>query len=88
MRANASRMAVEFGALALSLGLLAGCATFPPALASDRQRDESGCVAAALGFNSTGAPRLPFALDRDAYQHCAEAGGDRNHLSSPGIQAP
>jgi hypothetical protein len=85
---NASRMAIEFATLALSLGLLAGCATSPSARASDRAQGDSGCVAAALGFNSSGNTQLPFAIDRDAFQRCEEAGGGRYHLPPPEMQAP
>jgi len=68
--ARAARVGFGLGALTLSLGLLAGCATSSPAVPSD-ERDKSACVRASVGYNdsSYSVPfgRLPFDIDRDAY---------------------
>ena len=88
-RARAARVGFGLGALALSLGLLAGCATSSPAVPSD-ERDKSACVRASVGYNdsSYSVPfgRLPFDIDRDAYRRCMEARG--YHLPPSGIEAP
>ena len=71
------------GGLALSLGLLAGCAASPPAVVhgapgaavSDRVREEQACLRASVGQNDDGFTRLPFDIDREAYQRCMEAHG-------------
>lgn len=85
MRARASRVGVGLGAVALSLGLLAGCATSPPAVASDRERDVSACVRASVGFNNRGSSHLPFDIDQDAYRRCLEERG--YHLPPSGLGA-
>ena len=69
--------------LALSLGLLAGCAASPAVVAhgtpdapvSDRVREEKACLRASVGQNDEGFTRLPFDIDRDVYQRCMEAHG-------------
>ena len=87
MRAHASRVGVGVGGvLAVSLALLAACATSPPAVTSHRERDENACVLASVGFNDRGTTDLPFNIDRDAYRRCLEERGYR--LSPSGIQAP
>ena len=89
-RARAARVGFLFGALTLSLGLLAGCATSSPAVASDYERDKSACVRASVGYNDSSYSlpfgRLPFDIDRDAYRRCMEARG--YHLPPSGIEAP
>ena len=88
-RARAARVGFGLGAITLSLGLLAGCATSSPAVPSD-ERDKSACVRASVGYNdsSYSVPfgRLPFDIDRDAYRRCMEARG--YHLPPSGIEAP
>jgi len=71
------------GNLALSLGLLAGCAASPAVVAhgtpdapvSDRVREEKACLRASVGQDDEGFTRLPFDIDRDAYRLCMEAHG-------------
>jgi hypothetical protein len=83
MRTHVSGAARGLGNLVLSLGLLAGCAASPAAVAhgtadapvSDRVREERACLRASVGQNDEGFTRLPFDLDRDAYQRCMEAHG-------------
>lgn len=83
MRTYVSGAARGLGNLALSLGLLAGCATSPAAVAhgtpdapvSDRVREEKTCLRASVGQNDEGFTRLPFDIDRDVYQRCMEAHG-------------
>jgi len=88
-RARAARVGFGLGALTLSLGLLAGCATSSPAVPSD-ERDKSACVRASVGYNDSSYSlpfgRLPFDIDRDAYRRCKEERG--YHLPPSGIQAP
>ena len=90
MRTRTSRVGVRLGSVALALAalaLLGGCASSPPAVASDRQRDESACVRSSIGLHDTGYYfTLPFDVDRDAYERCMEDRG--YHLSHSGIQAP
>ena len=83
MRTNVSGAARGLGNLALSLGLLAGCAASPAVVAhgtpdapvSDRVREEKACLRASVGQDDEGFTRLPFDIDRDAYRHCMEAHG-------------
>ena len=83
MRTHVSGTARRLGNLALSLGLLAGCAASPAVVAhgtsgapvSDRVREEKACLRAAVGQDDEGFTRLPFDLDRDVYQRCMEAHG-------------
>jgi hypothetical protein len=88
-RARAARVGFGLGALTLLLGLLAGCATSSPEVASD-ERDKSACVRASVGYDdsSYSVPfgRLPYDIDRDAYRRCIEERG--YHLPPSGIQAP
>ena len=71
------------GALVCSLALLTGCAAAAPRVAdgppgaavSDRVREEHACLRASVGQNDDGFTRLPFDIDRDAYQRCMEAHG-------------
>ena len=82
-RAPGTRTAIGLGSLVLSLGLLAGCATSPPAVAdgrpgavvSARERDENACLRASVGLNEEGYILLPFDIDREAYRRCMEARG-------------
>jgi len=75
--------AIGLGSLVLSLGLLAGCATSPPAVAhgtpgapvSDRVREENACLRASVGQNDENYILLPFDIDREAYRRCMEARG-------------
>jgi len=83
MRTHVSGTARGLGNLVLSLGLLAGCATSPAVVAhgtpgapvSDRVREEKACLRASVGQDDEGFTRLPFDIDRDAYQRCMEAHG-------------
>ena len=68
------------GSLVLSLILFTGCAAAAPAVApsaalSDRVREENVCVRASIGQNDDSFTRLPFDIDREAYQRCMEAHG-------------
>jgi hypothetical protein len=83
MRTHATGAAIGFGSLVLSLGLLAGCAASPAAVAhgtpgvavSDRVREENACLRASVGPNDEGYILLPFDIDREAYRRCMEAHG-------------
>ena len=83
MRTHVSVAARGLVNLALSLGLLAGCAASPAVVAhgtsgapvSDRVREEKACLRASVGQDDEGFTRLPFDIDRDAYRHCMEAHG-------------
>lgn len=86
MPARRSRAGTWLGALALSLGVLAGCATSPPLVASARKTDESACARASVGLNDRGYLLLPFTLDREAYRRCLE---ERGYDRPPSVmQAP
>ncbi len=82
------RAAIGLGSLVLSLGLLAGCATSPPAVvygkpgvvASDRERDENACLRSSVGLDDQGYILVPFHIDREAYQRCMEA---RGYIAGP-----
>ena len=81
MRTHAPE-AIGLGGLILSLGLLAGCAASatgvqgpPDSMVSDRVREEHACLRASVGQSDDGFTRLPFDIDRDAYQRCMEAHG-------------
>ena len=83
MRTHASGATLGLGGLALSLGLLVGCAGSPAAVAhgapgpavSDRVREEKACLRASVGQNDDGFTRLPFDIDREAYLRCMDAHG-------------
>ncbi len=83
MRGHRPGIAIGLGGLALSLGLLTACAAPAPAVVqgapraamSDRVREERACLRASVGQNDDGFTRLPFDIDRDAYQRCMEAHG-------------
>ncbi len=84
MSPRVPRAVIGLGSLVLSVGLLAGCATSPPAgaqregaVTSDRQRDENACLRASVGFNDEDFLQLPFDIDREAYRRCMEARGHR-----------
>lgn len=90
MRTPAPEAAIGLGGLILSLGLLAGCAASTTGVAqgpvSDRVREEHACLRASVGQSDDGFTRLPFDIDRDAYQRCMEK---REHdLPPSGLQAP
>lgn len=67
----------------VSLALLAGCATTPPAVtyskpgvvASECERDENACLRASIGLDDRGFILLPFDVDREAYRRCMKARG-------------
>ncbi len=83
MRTHARGLGIRFGSFVVSLGLLAGCATSPPAAASgkpgavvsDRERDENACLRSSVGLDDKGYILLPFDVDREAYRRCMEARG-------------
>jgi len=77
---------VGLGILAVSLGLLAGCAPSPERVASDRGQNERACARASIGLNDRGYVLLPFDIDRDAYRRCLEERG--YHLPLSRMQAP
>lgn len=83
MRTHAPKGALGLGNLVLSLGLLAGCAASPAAVAhgtpgpavSDRVREEHACLRTSVGQNDEGYILLPFDVDREAYRRCMDARG-------------
>jgi len=75
IRALVPLVTVLLCALAVSLGMLARCATSPQWVGSDREQNTSACVGASIGFNDRNYLLLPFDIDRDAYRHCVEEHG-------------
>jgi hypothetical protein len=68
-------------ALLGAAALLAGCATGriawdkPGVTQTERERDESACLRAAIGTDGGGQLLAPYCIDREVYTQCMETRG-------------
>ena len=90
MRSRVRGLSMRLTGIVVSLGLLAGCATTPPAVtytkpgvvASEREQDENACLRASVGLDDRGYILLPFDVDREAYRRCMET---RGYVAGPAL---